>query len=184
MKRALRRHYMALINQKIQREVEEINEYFSRPARWGRDNPERRETRRKAAIRHAHRNDGRYVRTKEASGRSYICHCEWCLSNWTFASQKEIARINDEEQDYLNMGCPPDWGYSWADLWGYYDDTYWDEDWSWDWWCEYEQLHELEDCYCWGGRRNKRCPRHLDTGATIGERLYRQWKLGSDKILY
>ena len=34
------------------------------------------------------------------------------------------------------MGCPPDWGYDWADLWGYYDyDTYFDpeEDWWWEW---------------------------------------------------
>ena len=167
MKRAIRRHYMALIKKKIQREVEEINEYFSRPARWGNQSPERRETRRQAAIRYAYRDDGHFVRTKEASGRGYFCGCEWCISNWTFASQKEIARINDEENDFIEMGCPPDWGYDWADLWSYDDyDTYFDpeDDWWWEWlesqgisYRDYRK-HYWED-YFEHGRRRMNSPR-------------------------
>lgn len=103
----------------------------------GKDNPERRETRRQSAIRSAHKDDGRYVRTKEARGGfGHICDCEWCLGNWLRQTRKEISRINDEEKDFIQMGCPPDWGYDWADPWGYYDyDTYFDpeEDWWWEW---------------------------------------------------
>lgn len=119
MKRALRRHHMAKIKKIINMEIEDINLRYDQPRRWGKPNPARDETWKQRAIRMAYRNDGEYSRTKFArGGRGYICGCEWCVSNWTFASQKEIARINDEEQDYINMGCPPDWGYGWAELWG------------------------------------------------------------------
>ena len=135
MKRAIRRHYVAKIKKLISREIEEINTRYDQPRRWGKPNPARDETRKQQAVRYAYRDEGRYVRQKVASGRGFFCGCEWCIGNWTYSSTREIARINDEEKDFMSMGCPPDWGYDWRDLWDY--DFYEDTDYSWDDWYEY-----------------------------------------------
>jgi hypothetical protein len=139
MKRAIRRHYVAKIKKLISREIEEINTRYDQPRRWGKPNPARDETRKQQAVRYAYRDEGRYARRKAASGRGHICGCEWCVSNWTFSSQKEIARINDEEQDYINLGFPPDWGCTWSEMWDWSDEPFEDIDWSWDFWYNHEQ---------------------------------------------
>lgn len=133
MKRAIRRHYMAKIKKLISREIEKINNRYDQP---------KDEARRQRAIRYVCRDEGRYVRQKVASGRGFFCGCEWCVSNWTYASQREISRINDEEQDFISMGFPPTWGYDWNDLWD--NDFVEEPDYSWDDWYEYLESKEVE----------------------------------------
>jgi len=133
MKRAIRRHYMAKIKKLISREIAEINTRYDQLGD---------EALKQRVIRYARRNEGRYVRQKVASGRGFFCGCEWCIGNWTYSSMREIARINDEEKDFISMGCPPDWGYDWKDLWD--DDFVEEPDYSWDDWHWYLEAKEVE----------------------------------------
>lgn len=150
MQRAIRRHYTALIKKLIQREVAEINERYSE-GYWSSKNPATQESRRQSAIRHAYRNDGRYVRTKEArGGNGYICDCSWCLANWLRATTREIARITDEEKDYLPGGYFVDDStyFGWGDPYDWYDDCFLCEDSEEYWWEEYQEAHGM-------GRRSR-----------------------------
>jgi hypothetical protein len=163
MKRAERRQFMAKIARHINREVEKSNaRYDQNKTRWGRRTQQNsdafNESRKQRDIRHLYRNDARYVRMKVATGgRWHICGCDWCVSNWTYSSQREIARINDEEKDFIVMGCPPDWGYDWQDLWEDY--CAWERDeigyyslaTEWDWWNEHiDYLRKYENDYEFG----------------------------------
>lgn len=145
MKRAIRRSALARFKRLINQEVNVINSWFDQLNAWQIKHPKQCETRKQQAIRHAYRNDGRLVRSKQASGRECWCGCELCVSNWTYSSQREIARINDEEQDFISMNYPPDWGCDWEDITGdyYYDERYGynPED---DWWFDFREENGLD----------------------------------------
>lgn len=140
MKRAIRRHHTAKIKRLISREIDKINHWYDHPTKWVFANFDKRDACRLKSINRARRDEGRYVRQKVASGKSYFCGCEWCIDNWTYSSRREISRIHEEEYDYIQMGCPPDWGYDWM-FW--YEDFAEQPDYSWGDWDEYLKSKDI-----------------------------------------
>lgn len=161
MKRAERRHFYGKLARHINREVEESNtRYDQNKTRWGGRTKQQseayQESRKQQDIRHLHCNDARFVRMKMATGgRWHICGCSWCVSNWTYSSQREIARINDEGEDFFAMGCPPSWGHDWWEESGWDSERdekeYYSISDEWNEWNEYiDYLRKYEGNYDFG----------------------------------
>ena len=109
MKRAIRRHYSALLKSKLQSKIEDINQWYSTPDQAVNAD---KEAKRQRAMRRIYRDEGKRSHWK--------CGCEWCIENWRYSKIREENRMLDEEKDFMSFGRYP---------------TYW----CWDFFCTSEK---------------------------------------------